>query len=229
MIALFLSLNVDEFSVAETMVPARYYLRLAWFLREVGEVEQHTVKASDLERSLASAKEFWPEVPTSERVCRERAIELYTKALSNSRSIDTARDEVELILLIGRLYMSIGELGEARAFIDRARASTRKFEQDKSTSERGGLPEATVIEMGRDLRLMERMNEDVRKLFDDIKTEVREAQLKLAEPLLAAHAGQSPAALREILQKHGVEPEFAREFAPDPKPQAKGFFGSLFK
>lgn len=227
-VALFLSLQVEEFVTAETMVPARYYLRLAWFLREVADSNGKPVVARELERSLHSVKDFWPDVPTSERDCRFRAIELYSKALTNSRTIETARDEVELILLIGRLYMSVGEIGEARAFIERARSSTRRFEQEKLASQSKGAPESMIVKMGSDLRAMERMSEDVRLLFDDIKTEVREAQYKLAEPLLKMHAQKSPAQLREILQANGVEPEFAKEFVPEAKPQPKGLFGGLF-
>jgi|GEM_PF-5433951 len=227
-IALFLCLQIEEFVVSETIVPARYYLRLAWFLREAGGSKEEPIVAGELQDILGSVQEFWPDAPTSERECRQRAIDLYSKALTSSRSIETARDEVELILLIGRLYMSLGDIKQARAFIDRARSSTRKFEQQKIVSHARGVPESSVAQMGSDLRTMERMSEDVSTLFDDIKAEVREAQYKLAEPLLRAHTGKSPRELREILEANGVELEFALEFAPDPKPQPKGFFGGLF-
>jgi tetratricopeptide (TPR) repeat protein len=227
-IALFLCLQVEEFVESETIVPAQYFLRLAWFMRESGDPRGNPVISPELEDTLQSVKEFWPDVPMSERECRQRAIDLYSKALTSSRSIETARDEVELILLIGRLYMSTGDIRQARAFIERARCSTRKFEQLKITSHARGASESSITQMGSDLRTMERMNEDVSTLFDDIKSEVREAQYKLAEPLLRANAGQSPTQLREILAANGIEPEFVCEFVPEPKPQPKGFFSGLF-
>ena len=174
LLAILIAEHIDDLATRETLPLAKYYLRLAWLFRDLTEVDEFKDDKNDALNVVSAVRTDWRDVPTNEQTCLTRAAKLYENALTSSSAIETARDEVELILLLARIHLKLGDAKHGKQFAFLARDKIRKFEQENSQkireAERAGkeIPDAERMQMGSEVRRLNLMQENVRILFDDL-------------------------------------------------------------
>lgn len=226
-------LELSEDAVTrESMSLGRYYLRLAWLFRDLEEAELGNIDTRTVDDMLGQLGKAWPTAATDENECLERAVLYYENALQKSGAIETVRDEVELVLLISRILMKLGDVPKARAFLQTSREKMRHFEEKQRQRLRDGHgpSDEERFRMGAEGRKMRMLQEDVQTIFEDIRNEWEEKQVAEAKSLIAVHPGKKKEELMQILIDNGIERSVATKLlsSDEKKEKKKGFLG-MFK
>ncbi len=175
LLAIFYLQLFPEFAQKDAMNLARYCLRLAWLYRDIQELVkkmgQPPTKVMEL---LADLKDNWPEAPDSEETALNMAAKYYCTTLERSHAVRTGFDEVQLFLLVTRIYMQLGNSKEARRFFGLSREKLRKFAAEVSKAGQGapagkGTPAAAdAAKMQLELKKLKNQIEEVERIFDDL-------------------------------------------------------------
>lgn len=139
MLALYQLEGMEEIVQRETILLGKYYLRTAWLFRDLKDT--FSKEKDSVEQLLGHVKRFWEEIPTLEYACLERAAGLLEKGLETSSAIETTRDEIELILLIARIWMKAGDTRKAKNFGAYSRERLAKYETELAKAETAKTPE----------------------------------------------------------------------------------------
>src|SRR5690606_22057317 len=118
---------------------------------------------SEIEKLISRVKELWPDVPQSEQQCLEKAASLLELGLETSSAIETTREEVELILLIARIWMKAGDTRKAKNLGFYSRERIGKYE----ASLEKGAQRATAEQSG-ELRRLKLTQTEVLNLLSDL-------------------------------------------------------------
>jgi hypothetical protein len=114
-------------SAVDPLDIGRCYLRLGWFFRDLSEREEWRIRFGSEIASLFSALEkVWSGFPDNEGKALTLAADYYRCALESSYAVDTARDEVELLVLISGIYLKFGDPREAKRHLALAREKGQK-------------------------------------------------------------------------------------------------------
>jgi len=224
LLAIFHLQIVDEVERRDSLNLGRYSLRLAWLYEDLGEnADLNAIFGPQLEAFFKVLSVQWPEVPNSAKKAHEMALRYYCQALEFSRAIDTTKEEVDLLLLIARVAMKLGELTVARRHIDRARDTIRKLE----ASRRSGKAPKDDAQVAADLRRMRSSSETVQIIFEKLQETKDKEDEARARDLVQKNPGKSIEELRALLASKNIDQKIINSIVPQSS-KKKGFFGGLF-
>lgn len=120
-----------EFVQRDALNLSRYCLRLAWLYRDIQEfVDKAGQPPAKLAELLETLKKDWPQAPDTEESALRMAAECYRTTLECSRAVKTTYDEVQLILMIARIQMQMGDRKAAIQSLVLGKEKTRRFETE---------------------------------------------------------------------------------------------------
>lgn len=239
LLAIFWLEGFKEFTERDAMNLARYYLRVAWLFRDLSEDEE-AMKAEgpSIDAFFAKLKELWGEgLVDSDDSAIEKAAEYYEVTLGASEVVETAVDELNMLIIVAQIRLKLKHLKPALDALTSAVTSGTRAKQELDTElrtmereelgERAKKRQAFMAQQSSDLRaLIERS----RGMLDSVKEEWLAVQTELANQLIKDNSGKSKAELKQLLIDHPIEPRVVKRLFPDaPKQQKKkGLFGGLF-
>ena len=230
LLAIYQMQLVDDFVNKEPINIGRYALRLAWMFRDINASESMKKKYStDIQFLVQNVQEQWPEVPGDEKSALQMAIAFYEKTLTGTSTIKSDQAEVDLVLLISRIFLKLDEMGDARKYLERAREVLRHFEESRKKSRR--IPDddpkkptiGEMSQMAADARKMRRYVEEVQGIMDDIRQDTMENELELAKECIEKAGVKKTDDIRKLLEKENFQPKIINKLAP--KTKKKGIFG----
>jgi len=230
LLAIYQMLSVDDFVNKEPINIGRYALRLAWMFRDI-EASKTLKKnhSTDIQFLVQTVQDEWPEVPGDEKSALKLAIEYYEKTLTGTSTIKSDQAEVDLVLLISRIYLKLNELPDARKYLERAREVIRHFEDSrkKLRSIPDDDPKKPTIgemsQMAADARKMRRYTEEVQGIMDDLRQDKLEDDLDRAQKCIERAGVKKAEDIRKLLEKEQFPPKIINKLAPQNK--KKGLFG----
>lgn len=236
LLAIF-NLTIDDTLASNnSMNLGRYYLRTAWLFHEIQEDREKKEAFRSKVASLTQwLKEDWKDVPEDETMAAEKAVKQFSEALVGSYAIKTPLDQVELSLLIARIHMKLGDIPQARKYLQTGREGARKSveninEQLRGSSDNGSpLSEKKQTELRGMSRKLEAVVDHAQNVFEDIRAEWEGEQIERANEIIAKHQGKKADALREILLENQIDEFVANKLISRMKKKSKkgllGLFG----
>jgi uncharacterized protein (DUF2225 family) len=233
LLAIYQMQLVDDFVNKEPINIGRYSLRLAWLFRDI-EASEKLKKAHTAEiKSLAqNVQKYWKEMPYDEMRALKMSIDFYEKTLTGTTTIKSDQAEVDMVLLISRIYLKTNELPDARKYLERARELLRHFEDRRKKLRR--IPDddpkkptiGEMSQMSADARKMRRYIDEVQGLMDDKRQDKMEDDMARAQKVIDESGLKKNDDIRILLQKENFSPKIINKIAPQAK--KKGFLG-LFR
>jgi uncharacterized protein (DUF2225 family) len=230
LLAIYQMQLVDDFVNKEPMNIGRYSLRLAWLYRDIESSEKLKKNHSAEIKTLTSnVQKHWPDAPSDENRALKMSINYYEKTLTGTTTIKSDQAEVDLVLLISRIYLKINMLADARKFLERARELLRSFEDRRKKLRRisDDDPKKPTIgemsQMAADARKMRRYIDEVQGLMDDKRQDKMEDDINHAQEIIDKSGLKKNDDIRKLLEKEGFSPKIINKIAPETK--KKGFFG----
>jgi len=233
LLAIYQMQLVDEYVNKEPINLARYALRLAWVYRDIDASDQLKRKHStDIQFLVQTVQKKWPDIPANEYRALRMSLEFYEKTLTETSTIKSDQAEVDLVLLISRIYLKLGELPDARKYLERARGLLRSFEEQLKKMRR--IPEdapnkptiGEMSQMSADARKMKRYIEEVHGLMDDKRMDKLEEEMMRAKKCIKESGVTKVEDIRNLLEKEKFSLKVINKLAPQTK--KKGFLGGLF-
>jgi FtsZ-binding cell division protein ZapB len=180
----------------------------------------------------ASVKEYWPHMLDSEEKALHRAVEYYNTAFDKSTVLRTVKDEVNVLQLIARIHIKLGEYHDAlrllQMSIDKARREKQRLDEELRMPRREG-EELTAEKSGKmvsDSRRFSNLADTGQSLFEKVRQEWFKAHAEKGRKIMAEHPGAPPEEMRQHLQAANIDRRVIDRIAPEPK--KKGLFG-IFK
>jgi len=233
LLAIYQMQLVDDFVNKEPINIGRYSLRLAWLFRDIESSEKLKKKhTSDIQNLTKNVQKYWRDVPFDEILALKMSIYFYEKTLTGTTTIKSDQAEVDLVLLISRIYLKINELADARKYLERARELLRHFEERRKKLRRisDEDPKKPTIgemsQMAADARKMRRYIDEVQGLMDDKRQDQMEDDMARAQECIDRSGLKKNDEIREFLKKEKFSPKIINKIAPQTK--KKGFLG-LFR
>ena len=234
MLAIYQLLKVDYFVNKEPINIGRYALRLAWLYRDI-EASEKLKKdhSAEIQFLVQSIEDMWPEIPGDEERALRMAIQYYEKTLIATKTIQSDQAEVDLVLLMIRIYLKLDEMPDARKYLERAREVVRHFEEQQKKLRR--IPDdnpnkptiAEMSQMSADARKMKRYIEEVQGIIDDMRQDKIEEEVSRAKECVEKSGLKKIDDIRSFLKKENFQEKIINIVAPEPK--KKGFFGLFNK
>jgi len=233
LLAIYQMQLVDDFVNKEPINIGRYSLRLAWLYRDIESSEKlkknHTAEIKTLTQNV---QKYWEEVPSDEVKALRMATDFYEKTLTGTSTIKSDQAEVDLVLLMSRIYLKIDALPDARKFLERARELLRHFEDRRKKLRR--IPDddpkkptiGELSQMAADARKMRRYIDEVQGLMDDKRQDKLEDDMARAKECIEKSGLKKNEDIRKLLEKEKFSPKIINKIAPQTK--KKGFLG-LFR
>jgi uncharacterized protein (DUF2225 family) len=233
LLAIYQMQLVDDFVNKEPINIGRYSLRLAWLYRDIESSEMLKKKnAADIKTLTKNAQKYWQDVPSDEQRALKMSIDFYEKTLTGTTTIKSDQAEVDMVLLISRIYLKLNQLPEARKYLERARELLRHFEERRKKLRRisDDDPKKPTIgemsQMSADARKMRRYIDEVQGLMDDKRQDKMEDDLARAQKCIDESGLKKTEEIRALLKKENFSPKIINKIAPEAK--KKGFLG-LFR
>jgi len=230
LLAIYQMQLVDDFVNKEPINIGRYALRLAWLYRDINASEKLKNKhAAEIQSLIHSIMEYWPEVPGNEELALQMSIAFYETTLTATTTIQSDQAEVDLVLLISRIYLKLNEMADARKYLERARELLRHFEENRKKMRRipDDNPKKPTIgemsQMAADARKMRRYIDEVQGLMDDMRQDQMDDEIARAQKCIDKSGLKKNNAIRDFLKKEDFSPKVINKVAPEPK--KKGFLG----
>ncbi len=220
---------VEEIAIKESLKIGSYYLRLAWMIRDIktSKTKANLYKLPTREL-LRQTKRIWPSLPITELSIVQRAIEYYTRSLKQSHAIKTTLSEIQINLVIARMYLQIGELKSAHHLLLENRTRAKNYElivKQKEKSAKQG--DSEIDQMSMDASKAVNSVRNVYLIYEHLdqirfKKEVDQAlKFFIQEELGKKEITEQ----RDSLKKKGYEEEIIDKIAPIQK--KKGIFEFL--
>jgi uncharacterized protein (DUF2225 family) len=233
LLAIYQMQLVDDFVNKEPINIGRYSLRLAWLFRDIESSEKLKKQfIPDIINLTNSLQKYWRDVPFDETQALKLSIYFYEKTLTGTTTIKSDQAEVDLVLLISRIFLKINELTDARKYIERARELLRHFEDRRKKLRRisDDDPKKPTIgemsQMAADARKMRRYIDEVQGLMDDKRQDQMQDDMARAQKCIDKSGLKKNDAIRKLLEKEKFSPKIINKIAPEAK--KKGFLG-LFR
>ena len=225
-----------EFTKRDAMNLARYYLRVAWLFRDLNENE--TARQNEgpvIQAFFEDLKTVWPNVTDSDEAALRKAASYYEVTLSGSETIESAVDELNLLLIVAQIYLKLSDLKPAVDALTAAVTSGTRAKQEIDTAMRTPQRDAEKQLTDKEKQDMAQQSVDLRGLIDRSRTmldKVKEEwiaeQTARAKELIAANKGKSRTQLRQYLETQGIEARVINRLLPiEEVKQKKGFLASL--
>jgi uncharacterized protein (DUF2225 family)/FtsZ-binding cell division protein ZapB len=233
LLAIFILEQYDSIREKDAMNLGRYTLRLAWLYRDLENAEDELEDTMNGVREMtASVKEYWPHMLDSEEKALHRAVEYYNTAFDKSTVLRTVKDEVNVLQLIARIHIKLGEYHDAlrllQMSIDKARREKQRLDEELRIPRREG-EELTAEKSGKmvsDSRRFSNLADTGQSLFEKVRQEWFKAHAEKGRKIMAEHPGAPPEEMRQHLQAANIDRRVIDRIAPEPK--KKGLFG-IFK
>ncbi|CAN2039006.1 putative DUF2225 domain-containing protein [Candidatus Magnetomoraceae bacterium gMMP-15] len=219
---------IDEIVKMDALNLGRYFLRTAWLYNDIKDYGVEDTLQVKIKLLIQSIKEYWPDVPENEKTALEIAVQYYMTALVGSLAIKTTPDEVNLVLLIARLYMKLGNIPEARKFIEIGKEKIRNSAQNLKSGDASKLSDEKKSKLALENNKMRLLIDDVQNIFEDIWQEWKEKQIQKGKEIIKQHTGKSSDRLRAILIEQGIDQRIALQLAPKHKKKKKKKLFGLF-
>jgi len=233
LLAIYQMQLVDDFVNKEPINIGRYSLRLAWLFRDIESSEMLKKKnTADINTLTQNVQKYWRDVPIDEKQALQMSIYFYEKTLTGTTTIKSDQAEVDMVLLISRIYLKLNQLADSRKYLERARELLRHFEERRKKLRRisDDDPKKPSIgemsQMAADARKMRRYIDEVQGLMDDKRQDKMEDDLARAQECIDKSGLKKTDDIRALLKKEDFSPKIINKIAPQAK--KKGFFG-LFK
>jgi len=230
LLAIYQMQLVDDFVNKEPINIGRYSLRLAWLFRDIASNENFKKKhTAEIQTLAKNVQKHWKDVPFDEIQALKMAIDYYEKTLTGTTTIKSDQAEVDLVLLISRIYLKINELADARKFLERARELLRHFEDRRKKLRRipDDNPKKPTIgemsQMAADARKMRRYIDEVQGLMDDKRQDKMQDEMARAKKCIEQSGLKKNEDIRTLLKKENFSPKIINKIAPQAK--KKGFLG----
>lgn len=221
---------VDYFLNKEPINISRYALRLAWLFRDIEASEKlQKDHAAEIQFLIQTVRDNWPEIPGDEVSALRMAIEFYEKTLTATKTIQSDQAEVDLVLLISRIFLKLNEMADARKYLERAREVVRHFEENLKKARRiqDDDPKKPTIgemsQMSADARKMKRYIEEVQGIIDDIRQDSMDDEISRAKECIEKAGVKKVDAIRKLLKDKNFQEKIINKVAPLTK--KKGLFG----
>ncbi len=228
----------------------RYCLRLAWLYRDVNSDSNLRKQFSQrINNLLKSLKTVWPELPINEKKSLIMARDYYQVTLSNSYKVDTEVSEINLLYLIARINLKLGNIKEGHEVIALAKEKVRSFQAKikeymslQAQKERAAnskveqhqkqvnldKTDEEIAEMAQAGRKLKTLADEMQTNFEDCKDKWQQRQFAICKKIIKSNSNASPEQLREILLNKDIDEAVVEKFCPvTPKKEKKGLFGFL--
>ncbi len=206
----------------------RYCHRLAWLYRDLAErPDELRATAPKLARMFEKLAPLWPEVPQDEYAAQAMAVSFFQRALTNSTAVKSSRNEIEIILLISRIFIKLGDMKNSRRFLATARDKIRRMEElDRIPASESAETDAEKVQRHADTRIVSRALDELTNIFNDVRDEVEQAKFEDAVKFARSLDLKSPAEIQKRLTESGFEQDvISRVTELFNKRESKGLFG----
>lgn len=221
LLAIFECIHIPEISNKDAMNLGRYCLRLAWLYRDVNENEElKTAVQKELSLLIPDIKKVWPEVPGNEKSAHKLALKYYHVTHEKSYVIKSAKDEIMLLLLMTRIYLTVGDLQVARKMILTCKEKAIKFDSQRKQEARSSSDERAT-QLSAENRKINLAIEEVQNIIDDIIQKKEEKLTEKAKQIMKKLSDKKPAEVRHYL----LEKKFPQKIVDSLIPKKKGFLG----
>lgn len=239
LMAVFWLEQFKEFTKRDAMNLARYYIRIAWLLRDLSEDEnaRETVQP-DLDALFTDIKTVWPECVDNETDALRRAVHFYEVTISCSEIIENAVDELNVLLIVAKIYLKLEDLKPALDALTAAVTSGTRAKQEIDTELRAPIRDDEMNPaLDKKRKAMQQESHDLRglidrcrNLLDKVKADWMEQQTNKAKGLIAANkSGKTREQLRQFLLDQKIEQRIVNRLVPEEdKNKKKGFLAGLF-
>ncbi len=203
----------------ESLNLGRYYLRLAWLLRD-GQPAP-----------IEHLKETW-DTPLDEKQALQQAVNYYENALNYSKALENQHEELRLLTLIARINLKLGQIKEAYPMLATGQDRLMKFEMQTKDLQREVAKTENhprtqeLAEMQADCRRMRKLLDDTRDIYAEHKRAWTQAELNRGRQILQQAAGRSRAEQEKLLQAQQLDEAIIQKLLPEKK--KKGLFGLQF-
>lgn len=226
-----------EFTKRDAMNLARYYMRVAWLFRDLSEnTNANQSEGPAIKAFFDDLKTVWPEVTDSDDSALRKAASCYEVTLSSSESIESAVDELNLLLIVAQIYLKLKDLKPALDALTAAVTSGTRAKQEIDTVMRTPQRDAEKQMTEKEKQELAQQSVDLRGLIDRSRTmldKVKEdwiaEQTDKAKGLISSNKGKSRTQLRQLLETQGIEVRVINRLLPvEEVKQKKGFFAQMF-
>ncbi len=113
---------------------ARYYIRLAWLYEDLEKSDQRISVKILLDQLKYSIIEYWDEIPLTSKAAMEKALFYYEVAYYNSNILAQKHIEHQVMQVIGRLKLILGNIEEARNEFFKGITTANKYKTELDAS-----------------------------------------------------------------------------------------------
>ena len=231
LLAIFIQEILKDNEERDSLKIGRYYLRLGWLYRELGQKEEISNKIkSTLDKLIKFLKKGWPEVAGDEQSALNKAIEMLNQAFKTSHAVKSVVAEVDLLMLVAGIYIKLKETEEAlkilSSVLGRAQKTKHRLTQKIRGSEKSKVPmpgeELRRLEI--QMKRLDSLMSKARDIISDLKTDRMKEEREKAKEIIKTLGELPTQEIREILLKEGIDRRIALEFAPETKKKFLGLF-----
>lgn len=229
LLAIFNFSQVPEAVNTDSLNLGRYCNRLAWLYRDLSErpAEEKLVQPR-LNRLFEQLRPLWPEAPGDESSAQELAVSYFNRALTNSSAIKSSKIEIEIVLLISRIYLKLGDLDNSRKYLSTARDKLRRMDDLDRLVQLGEIQEtdAERVQRHADSRILGRALDELSNVYSDIRGSTEQARVEQALKFAKDLDIKNSAELQRSLAESGFDDKtIAKVIQALGKRESKGLFG----
>ena len=240
--------KIEPIATKDATDLARYCLRLAWLYRDIGlDADLRKQFGEPVAKLLNSLQKVWPEAPVGQNKALLMARDYYQVSLENSYKVDNAVSEINLLYLIARINLKLGNLKEGQSIIGLGKEKTRNFEaevrehmrlqaqrESAKNSQAGPTqpqesPPKTddeIAAMAQASRKLKNQAEEMQLLYEECRDRWRKTQLAACEKISHANPDAAPEQLRAMLLAQNIDAAIVEKFCPPAAGnEKKGLFG----
>jgi len=184
----------DDVVNGESIQLGSYYLRLSWMLHDLRNAMQKSPQiVLDAQNLLTSLRKIWPKFSPLEAASLEKSLNFYQQALSQSSAVHTILQEVNVRLIVARIFMKLTAMAEAKKAIITCKSRVKYYESiiRKKSSEDSHFSVQALADMelahGKALALVN----NVELIYDKIDLIILDRQIKAALDVLGRHQDKS--------------------------------------
>ena len=221
--AIYYMETVPQIRDYESHILGSYYLRLAWFVRDLKKMQEAT---SDFRQEIASLlrdlQPFWSELSLIESTLLETSFSYYDNSLTRSSKVRSSLDEIQVQTVMARIKLQLGQLERAEQLIMLSKRKLFRFQQLlKQRESDPQLEMSNTIENQKRLTRCKRQVERVDALCDHVKQLKKKRERQRCLDLAYRLDDQQKTALekREFLLSQGFPAELVQELIPLDQPK----------
>ncbi|MFY7927532.1 MAG: DUF2225 domain-containing protein [Oligoflexus sp.] len=220
LLAIFSLEMIEEISKGDSLMLASYYLRLAWMMRDLRHLRDKNPQVYESAKTLISQlQKSWPKLSLIESDNLQVALRYYQQALLKSHSINTMLSEIQVRLVIARIFLKTGKLPEAKRCLIESKSKVNSYDMifKKKTKEKGSFSEQEIQDMETALGKAQTLLATVEQIYERIESMMIEKQVQEAQLLLRGLRDKTYEEKLALLQSKGVAQPIIEKALPSPK------------